>query len=102
MEINIKQQAAYLCLEFRRVPGMSCELESCHHLDQWAPIFSAAETGFMEDIFFSPTDLGRGMVWRWFKHIAFIVQFYFYYYYNDFTSDHQILRGWVSPDLDSI
>ena len=59
-----------MCLEFRRVPGMSCELGSYHHLDQWSPTPSAAETDFMENIFFM--GLGRGMAWGWFKHITFI------------------------------
>lgn len=50
-----------MCLEFRRVPGMSCELGSYHHLDQWSPTFSAAETGFMEDTFFHGPGEGDGL-----------------------------------------
>ena len=59
-------------------------------IEQRSPTFLAPETRFVEDNF--STDWGRGMVWGWFKDIAFL---YFCYSISS-TSDHQALDpgGW--------
>ena len=54
-------------------------------IEQRSPTFLAPGTSFVEDNF--STDWGRGMVWGWFKDIAFL---YFCYSISS-TSDHQAL-----------